>query len=373
MKMHALHILCWLLLIPRASAEWSLSTGGTLSLSPTAGAAFDAEDFARVVLALQEQGKLAAITHLGAGPLLREDSFHDELLEVMQRRKPKETAALLKSSGNMHNPAVTAFYRDFGDLLLETPTFIKMFAALRKVSRVIGQPEFEKLRFEKDERGRRRFACMLWVPVLGDELPANTPQLFRQREFDAAMLAEAVNHFLKLGPVPGEKALKDLAAIASIRQTDGLSLTERAAWICRVLYQPAARAPLRDIRSGGLSLPYLSMPLAKWPLYPLARSGDSLFVLAEGRHGTGIPESLTKYIAWCRSQGVWLDKPLPVPDRATAMRDAENLRAGAAWQAIRWKDRKQGNSYTMHEAATWSWIAAQAERIPVPADAGEKP
>ena len=348
-----------------------MSDSGTLSLPKEDGAAFNADDFSRAVADLKEKGKLAEMTRLGVGSLLGEDAFHDELMQVMKHRMPKETAALLKSSGNMHNPAVTAFYRDFGDLLLATPSFRKMNEVLAGVSRTIGQPDFEKLSYTKGEDGKRRFWCVLWVPVLGPDLPADTPLLFRQRDFTCAALAEAVNHFVKLGPVQAEEALKNLLAVAAIRPREEFDVAERAAWICRVLYQPAGDAPLRDIRSGGVSLPYLSMPLARWPLYPLARSGDSLFVLDEGRMLGGRAESLPNYIAWCRTHGVWLNKPLPVPDRGSALRDARNLRAGAAWKAIRWKDKEHGSSYTYSEEQTWRWIAAQAERIPEPAPQGE--
>ena len=130
-----------------------MSDSGTLSLPKEDGAAFNADDFSRAVADLKEKGKLAEMTRLGVGSLLGEDAFHDELMQVMKHRMPKETAALLKSSGNMHNPAVTAFYRDFGDLLLATPSFRKMNEVLAGVSRTIGQPDFEKLSYTKGEDG----------------------------------------------------------------------------------------------------------------------------------------------------------------------------------------------------------------------------
>jgi hypothetical protein len=374
-KMRLLLFFWPLLLILRASAAWQLSESGTrLSFLPAEGFACSAEDFAKEVAALQENGKLAKVTDLEAGPLLRQEWFCDELLEVMKSRMPKETAALLKSYGNSHNPAMTAFRPYFPDLLLATPSFRKVNAELAKASRTIGQPEFEKLSFEKDGSGKRRFYCMLWVRVLSSELPVDTPLLFRQRDFTCADLAEAVNHFVKLRRVSAEEALKNLIAVAAIRPRGEFDISERAAWICRVLYQPAGETPLRDIRSGGLSLPYRSMPLTKWPLYPLARSGDSLFVLAEGRTLAGVAESLPDYISWCRRNGVWRDKPLPVPDRATALRDAQKLRAGAAWKAIRWQHKSQGSSYNYSEEQEWKWIEQQADRIPetAPPGAGEK-
>ena len=52
--------------------------------------------------------------------------------------------------------------------------------------------------------------------------------------------------------------------------------------MCRVLFEPKGQDSLRQPMYGALDLPWNSMPLTKWPLYPVALSGSSYFVLSDG-------------------------------------------------------------------------------------------
>src|SRR5207248_2099895 len=98
---------------------------------------------------------------------------------------------------------------------------------------------------------------------------------------------------------------------------------------------------------GGLSLPFKTMPHANWPLYPVAASGKSFFVLSEGYSLAGVPEDPKHYLAHCRAEGAFRKHPVPIPTQAEAQRDAKALRQSPPWKAIKWKDSGQGFSYTM--------------------------
>jgi hypothetical protein len=100
---------------------------------------------------------------------------------------------------------------------------------------------------------------------------AELPELFRERSFNAASLAKAVNHFVALGE---QSALRELSAIGPYHDFErgivnkGFSLPERVGWVCRILFQPKGHTPLREPAYGGPFLPYLTMPPARWPLCP---------------------------------------------------------------------------------------------------------
>jgi hypothetical protein len=192
---------------------------------------------------------------------------------------------------------------------------------------------------------------------------AEVPTLFRERSFNAANLAEAVNHFVALGEKSALCELIDLAPNHDFKRDKGFSLPERVGWVCRILFQPKGDQPLRAPCYGGHRLPYLTMPLTRWPLYPVAASGDSFFVLSEGYFLAGFPEDPKRYLAYCRAEGIFRKQPVPVPTRAKAEKDVLALRESPAWKAIKWKDRGPGTNYTMSEEWTWEFIQAQADAI----------
>ena len=180
--------------------------------------------------------------------------------------------------------------------------------------------------------------------------------LLAEKEITPALLAKVVNHFVTEGEEAAVKELHQLAAKGGADGSIGL--------VCRILFQPKGDSPLRDARYGALMLPYNSMPLKSWPVFPLAQSGDSYFVLAQGRMLAGFAEPASKYISYCQTNGIFLKKPLPIPTREKAIEDAKALRASPEWKAIKWKDSGQGFSYEYSETSIWDEIKKQAESIP---------
>ena len=190
--------------------------------------------------------------------------------------------------------------------------------------------------------------------------PAETPRLFTSSSFNAADLAEAVNHFVVLGE---EASVRDLTCLAPDHdykrdRSQGFSVPERVGWVCRILFTPKGQAPLRSPGYGAHELPWRSMPLSRWPLFPVASSASSFFVLAEGYHVFGSPEEPLEYLAYCRANGRFRTRPVAVPGRAQARRDASALRRSRAWRAINWQD-----TYGFPENDTWSFIQTQADTI----------
>ena len=195
---------------------------------------------------------------------------------------------------------------------------------------------------------------------------AEIPNLFRERSFNASTIAEAVNYFAALGEDAANIELNKIASeedLPRVWTSRGFSRSERVSWICRILFRPKGTAPLRRPWFGALQLPFETMPVSKWPLYPVAASGKSYFVLSEGYAVAGLPEDPKHYIAYCRTTGVFRKHPVTVPTRAQAQKDAIALRQSPAWRAIKWKDSGQGFSYAMSEEKTWKFVRAQADSI----------
>ncbi|MBB6049246.1 hypothetical protein [Armatimonas rosea] len=196
--------------------------------------------------------------------------------------------------------------------------------------------------------------------------PSRTPSLFCEKAYNAAVLAEAVNYFVALGERRAATELAQLAPQAfdpktplEVRVARGFERHDRVGWVLRILFLPKKAYPLREPRYGGLSLPTLTMPPARWPLYPVVASGSSYFVLSEGYMLGGSPEDPLKYLRYCQTEGRFRTQPVPVPTREQALQDVLAVRQSEAW-----KDSAPGRRYTMHEGAVYDYLKAQADSIP---------
>jgi hypothetical protein len=212
-----------------------------------------------------------------------------------------------------------------------------------------------------------RFALLV-VLIGAAPCQAEVPRLFREKSLTCVTLAEAVNHYVALGE---EKGLKELESLALDWESDfkhsrdkGFTINHRIGYVCRIVFEPKGKEPLRQPGFGAPSLPYISMPLTSWPLYPVAASGSSYFVLSEYWMIMGIPEKPKEYLKYCRNNGKFRKEAVPIPTRAQALKDLESLRQSKAWKAIKWKDSEPGLSYEISEEWVFSRIKPQAENIP---------
>jgi hypothetical protein len=217
---------------------------------------------------------------------------------------------------------------------------------------------------------KTRFAIfalvMLWTSAYGE------PQLLKSRSFSPAMLAEAVNYYVALGEVGAYKELSALSqSVSPSPSPDARESRNRIAWVVRILYEPVAK-PLRRPLYEGLAVPssmYITWPVGAdpvanvdWPLFPVTLSGSTYFVLSNtpAFSNVGEAESATRYLEYCRANGKFRSKPVPVPTREDAMRDAEALLDSAAWKAIRWDEESRVFEY---EAGIRAFIRLQIDAI----------
>ena len=113
-------------------------------------------------------------------------------------------------------------------------------------------------------------------------------------------------------------------------------------------------------------MPEKFMPISKWPLYPLALSGSTYFILSENYSADATPESAEHYIAYCRKNGVFRKAPVQLSTKEQAIKDAVALRQCESWQAIKWED-DQGFSYPLGERWTWGFMQSQIQSLPTEA------
>ncbi len=210
-------------------------------------------------------------------------------------------------------------------------------------------------------------ACILLTVVLALELKAAPeasedplPALLTSKKFDVFRLAEATNYFVELGEEKTVERFVELSKNSTVSgQPLGFDINERIGWLCRILYV-ANDEPIRQPFFGGLSLP--PMPLEKWPLYPVAKSGNTYFVLSSGYSLGGRPEPVKSYIEHCQQQGTFRTEPIEVPPPMDATGNAESLKQSPRWQALVWKGESPGSSYFISEDWVWKKIAAQASQ-----------
>ncbi len=207
-------------------------------------------------------------------------------------------------------------------------------------------------------------------------LRAEIPELFLKTEFNANSLAAVVNHYVGLGQM---RTVNELVAIGSFYENgktddieldkiletrEDLDLLERVGWVCRVLFEAKPNKALREPRFGGLLIPFLTMPAKNWPLFPIAHSGHTYFVLGEG-YGLagGEAESTRHYLEYCRKNGVFKTERIPLPTREQAKADAIALWNSPAWKVIKWTDKALNVEYTFPEGNTRHFIEQQYETI----------
>jgi len=171
--------------------------------------------------------------------------------------------------------------------------------------------------------------------------PDRTPLLLKQKQFDSTILANAINYYIGLGE---KQSLIELQALSR----DDFDFSNA----------------LRPPGFGGLSLPRNSMPLQSWPLYPIAKTGNTYVVLSEGYSLRGLAEPVSSYLDYCKTNGTFLKQKIAVPNRQNAITDISNLRKSTRWTSIKWSDSGPGFSYTISEPWVWDKIELQAKSIP---------
>jgi hypothetical protein len=207
---------------------------------------------------------------------------------------------------------------------------------------------------------------------------SDVPRFLREEAFTCASFAEAVNHFVSLGEKAAVKELTNLE-VDDRKDTNGFSVNVRIGFICRILFEPRGVEPIRAPAYGWLdTLGSMGLPPVfpssswtnisrYWPLFPVARSRSTYFVLSEGYsfQGFGGPEKPKAYIKYCGEHGVFRKTLIDVSTRTEAMRDASALRKSKAWKAIKWKDSGEGYDFVESEDYAWKFILNQAESVPV--------
>jgi len=214
------------------------------------------------------------------------------------------------------------------------------------------------------ELNRRRFAMVAaWLYshvgtiCVGEdsESPALPPGLFLQERFNAVSLGNAANHYIKLGEA---KTLREFESL--IRDNDAIpkyNSEERVFWLCRILFSFQESTPIRPPHLGTLPLPHDQFCPADWPVYPLAKSGNSYFVLCEGYSLTGMPEPIDKYFKACKTYGNFRTQTIAVPTLFECQQDLMRLRQSRRWKMINWKN--ESSWYTATESDVLDYMAKQ--------------
>ncbi len=213
----------------------------------------------------------------------------------------------------------------------------------------------------------KNFLCTFHVFLLllsSANASERIPDLFKKKEFNAAILAQAANHYITMGEASSIKALKALEEDHAEAIKRGFHTNERIGWICRIIFQGKNGKPLRPPMYGGLSLPRLTMPLKRWPLYPVAESGGVFFVLSEGYKLAGLAERASSYIDYCSATGKLRKAEIKVPSQAVAVAAFNSLKKSKRWTMIKWKDEGPGTKYAMIEDWVIRGIESQATGVP---------
>jgi hypothetical protein len=197
---------------------------------------------------------------------------------------------------------------------------------------------------------------------------AGDPELFRVKKFDAAMIAEAVNHYVAVGEERTKAELEALSPndLFSPEMKAGMlsneELAHRVSWMCIILWPAKIGSSQRPPGYGGLA--YVEDRFDRkrdWPLFPVVNAGASYFVLSDSYILGGMAESPRHYLQACEAMGTFRTGTVQVPTRKQAEHDLLELRRSPTWTAAWSKSLvgEKGNS----ELVVWYFLRQQADRI----------
>ena len=183
------------------------------------------------------------------------------------------------------------------------------------------------------------------------------PRLFSMSHVDSAALANAANYYISMGE---ENAIQELLKLKDHESVElgEIELNMRIGWLCRILYLPPESGSFRPFPMGGLLLPHETMPIEKWPLFPIVKSGDTFAVLSREFVMSGALPTVEHYFD-CVGNGTFRTENIVVPGRRAATGDIKNLRSSTRWTDIKWN----GVNFNFSEANTWKQILAQAKSV----------
>ena len=189
----------------------------------------------------------------------------------------------------------------------------------------------------KSSRSKARLLASCWLLFASSASYADDPELFGSRHFNAAFIAEAVNHYVLIGEQRTKaelEALSPLAAYGPIsysRTLTNLEAAERVSWMCLILWPGKSQLP--PLYGGLWDLQGRFDDQQQWPLYPVVQAGSSYFVLSTDYFIAGLAEPPRDYLHRCEARGPFRSETVPVPSRLQAERDLLQLRNSPPWIA----------------------------------------
>jgi hypothetical protein len=182
--------------------------------------------------------------------------------------------------------------------------------------------------------------------------------LYKPSRLSSKDWAEVASYFIELGEEKAVTELKEKSSGKSGR------VNTRTGLICRVLFEPKGSKPLRQPNLGTLALPYLSMPLSKWPHYPLVKENGIWFLLEENYQRSGSEETARAYIDYCQQEGRFRTEKVAVPTKEETVDALKSLLSSKRWADIRWSDSRRGIDYTYDRQWTVDILKAHTRFLP---------
>jgi hypothetical protein len=144
-----------------------------------------------------------------------------------------------------------------------------------------------------------------------------------------------------------------------------LELNKKVCFLCRLLFVPRPGAePLRPPKLGMMTdMPYESMDPEFWPDLPFVITNHIPLSMNLGYALGGVAESGKKYLAYCRSNGLFRAEVFAEPTWQSASNWLNQVFASGAWERLRWKDNGLGWQYDLNEQYTKRMLFKQVENM----------
>jgi hypothetical protein len=170
--------------------------------------------------------------------------------------------------------------------------------------------------------------------------------------------AEVANYFIEMGEANAVTELKAKSSGKTGR------VNTRTGLICRIIFEPKGSKPLRQPSFGDLAIPYLTMPLSKWPHYPMVKESGIWFLLEENYRLSGKGETARDYFDYCQKEGSFRAEKVAIPTKEEVVDALKSLLSSKRWTDIQWSDSRRGIDYTYDRSWTVDILKAHTRFLP---------
>ncbi len=198
--------------------------------------------------------------------------------------------------------------------------------------------------------------ALLWLPVTVYSKPIDlTADEMTAETFNPAKLLTTANKLIALG---NEDCYLSLTMYAPATQPRWQYKRDNyITWLCLLVYETKTPGSLKIPIFGAPDFPF-PIQTSEWPVFPLAFSDKTPFLLVSGYILGGLALPGSYYVDEYHKNGIFRTRPYPIPTKAEAQKSLDNLLTSQKWNDLHWDHPEFWKSRKI------KFLQEQIDRIP---------